>query len=801
MENSKQEILERVLLLMKYDNKKTLSENYGRVISEQPNPNIQLPNSNPKPSFLPKDSGGTPPPLASNIETIAKWIDDNSILKPKYWQSYLDSYIDVISHMSLDKLLALQKSMSKRTGAITNGLPGFSTGDMMYASGSKPPKRYGYTLTSLILENEISSKRELIGQKANKPNVTLVKDGNLKPYLYKSASELYNEKTKPKEESNNTINKFRKWFIENFPAKAQNICGDGEPLDPSGDDNKYYKCAQNYKPWDGKYTFLRSDYKKKAEFNKSLVPQQRDPKILKPEMYDNLTAFEFFNKFLGNTHPLKGKIDTVAEPEKSELEQKNERWIEQFPESKILDDEDWKWIEKQKKTSFGIENGYPPIIKQAIEMKKEKMQNAFYETIAENEFVNNIYTQDEVKCLIGLNKGKVCRDLNIEYCGKGAKEYLEKVARGEQKNCKKQIVGRYYGTEAGSMEIARECKGFEIPCTTQFWEDYGTEIQLGGAVVSFLVGLVNPLAGVILDTLINGYALKQSIKEKDKVGTAFNALFLLLPPAFELGAFEGLIAKKIFSKNIVSQVSNKFKTYITNFPNATEQEIKTFITSLSPEEQEVFKYIVKNGSSDPLITNGLRNAADNMFGAATKKVDKLSKIITLTTYGTAGLSYYFTNKLLASKLEELRKKGQISLQAVKAWDMIDAQMTSSENTELTKALSDPKFIETAMKSPQFQKLSQTIASNEGLTPEVLNEKLPEIQNKVNDALKATLELRRKEKLKNETNQNNLTQSQKDKIEVYEDLGYIKISNNEYNKEPEKYNYVSVDNLWYGRKVK
>ena len=292
MGENKQEILERVLLLMKYDNKKTLSENYDRVISEQPNPNIQ--NTTPKPSFLPQDSGSPPPPLASNIETIAKWIDDNSISKPKEWQSYLDSYIDVISHMSLDKLLALQKSMSKRTGAITNGLPGFVTGQVLSAQGSAPPKRYGYTLTSLILENEIYSKRELSGQKGNKPNVTLVTDGGLKPYLYKSASQLYNEKTKPKENTNNTNSKFRKWFIENFPAKAQDVCGDGEPLDPTGPDNKYYKCAQNYKPWDGKYAFIRGDLKKKAEFNKSLVSQQKDPKILKPEMYDNMTAFEFY---------------------------------------------------------------------------------------------------------------------------------------------------------------------------------------------------------------------------------------------------------------------------------------------------------------------------------------------------------------------------------------------------------------------------------------------------------------------------------------------------------------------------
>ena len=43
--------------------------------------------------------------------------------------------------------------------------------------------------------------------------------------------------------------------------------------------------------------------------------------------------------------------------------------------------------------------------------------------------------------------------------------------------------------------------------------------------------------------------------------------------------------------------------------------------------------------------------------------------------------------------------------------------------------------------------------------------------------------------------------EKDKIEVYEDLGYINISSNEYNKEPEKYDYVTVDGLWYGKRTK
>ena len=44
MENNKKELLERVLLLMNYNNKETLSENISKVkvLTEQPDPNKKL---------------------------------------------------------------------------------------------------------------------------------------------------------------------------------------------------------------------------------------------------------------------------------------------------------------------------------------------------------------------------------------------------------------------------------------------------------------------------------------------------------------------------------------------------------------------------------------------------------------------------------------------------------------------------------------------------------------------------------------------------------------------------------------
>ena len=93
-------------------------------------------------------------------------------------------------------------------------------------------------------------------------------------------------------------------------------------------------------------------------------------------MYDNLTAGDFYFNFQPKNHPLKGKIYAT---EITRLESKNDMWVKEFPNVKILDKNDWKWIESQMKTSYGIENGYPPIVKQAIENKMKKMQISFYE--------------------------------------------------------------------------------------------------------------------------------------------------------------------------------------------------------------------------------------------------------------------------------------------------------------------------------------------------------------------------------------------------------------------------------------
>ena len=112
MQQNKKEILERVLLLMKYDNKQTLSENYSNiVINEQ---------------------------YSATNESLWKLVnsgDENSI----------KAYSCQLKDMTFTQLASLFKQMSPKSGVITPDLIGYGLGTP--------------TIASTILENEIYLRR------------------------------------------------------------------------------------------------------------------------------------------------------------------------------------------------------------------------------------------------------------------------------------------------------------------------------------------------------------------------------------------------------------------------------------------------------------------------------------------------------------------------------------------------------------------------------------------------------------------------------------------------------------------
>lgn len=834
MSENKQEILERVLLLMKYDNRITLSEN----INEQP-----------KPSFLPQDSGGSPPPLGSKIETIAKWIDDNSILKPSVWQSYLDSYMQVISHMDLNKLLDLQKKMSQRTGAITEGLPGFRGGlkqPQLY-SGDKPlPASFGATVTSLLLENEIYNQRVLSGdQNPPKPQHQLV-DKSLKPYAKLVPSVVYNTKTKKQEQTSlegdvskeiNTYNQtkkisptlsnlFRKWFIKNFSVKSANPCGDGEPLDETGSSNtKTFKCAMNYKPWSNEIKKFTNDLMYKGgvskdrgksyiigkynniEANKGILPESYSidniiKKTIKkfileqgtlgkvdismPSDYlgtggsferqlqfpnatsddiksgrfgtsgidwapgnlknsdvpiDNLTAWNFFISNKGKQHYFGSEYDENVYEEElrreefkkkqkeetikvGEISKRYSKVIEDFDieDTDILTSEDWEYISKTP-------GDVPDIIKKRVEFRQKEIKTQYGIDLSKNEFIRRVYDEQFVNCSIGAWKGTKCRTQSgeIENCGRGAMSYFNEIAKQERKNCKGEKVGQWLNKN-GQLYLARECAGHKIPCTDEFWGEYGTTIQLTAAAVAIIIGLFGSEFGMsgaavwgaeqFINFSVGTMALYYAMKEQNPIDTAFAILWIALPIYLESPAFvEKLLAKK-FTTYEIQRFKNSVEQFRRSNPKATVSQIENWILSLSAKEQQMFSSIGKMyGSREFIIaTNKALKGIRKSGVKITNPIAKIQAITMFTTYpailgGQFGITY------LASQLETLRKKvsKEEFLPIAQAWDIIDSVSTPSEQQLLNKIMKDnPNLVEEMSKNGQLNTIIEDIKRANGV---------------------------------------------------------------------------------------
>ena len=74
---------------------------------------------------------------------------------------------------------------------------------------------------------------------------------NYTPNIYRAEVEKEKKETQDRDKSypsnSDEGNKFRKWFNKVFPYKSTNPCGDGEPLDITGDyQSKWIKCAADY---------------------------------------------------------------------------------------------------------------------------------------------------------------------------------------------------------------------------------------------------------------------------------------------------------------------------------------------------------------------------------------------------------------------------------------------------------------------------------------------------------------------------------------------------------------------------
>jgi hypothetical protein len=271
MDSNQKEILERVLLMMKYDSSKTLNENKKeiRVISEQPDPN----DPNIRAAIERGEEArrtGIPAPTVEKIPifrdspiTMLNWLNKQAQSKSntyKYSQKQFDGVVDLflnqLSNMTLAELAALQLSYKR---SITPGFIGFDA----------DAKSTGFA--DVLVDNEIYVRRksgeqgypmdELAIRSGQKPFIrrpqynTLNGEIQLKisPYQGKNAQTILNEKLKKEQEEikrkklesdkkaaeqaqktkENFLKQgcpfgdkkdgdaFRKWYVETYPEIAK----------------------------------------------------------------------------------------------------------------------------------------------------------------------------------------------------------------------------------------------------------------------------------------------------------------------------------------------------------------------------------------------------------------------------------------------------------------------------------------------------------------------------------------------------------------------------------------------------
>jgi hypothetical protein len=279
MDSNQKEILERVLLMMKYDSSKTLNENKKeiRVISEQPDPND--PNIR---AAIERDMEalrtGIPAPTVENIPTVRdtpitmlNWLNKQAQSKSntykyskKQFDDVLDLFLNQLSNMTLAELAKFQLSYKR---SITPGFIGFenakSTGfaDILVDNEiyvRRKSGEQGYPMDALAISS--GQKPFIRGPQYNTLNGEI--QLKISPYQGKNAQTILNEKLKKEQEEikrkklesdkkaaeqaqktkENFLKQgcpfgdkkdgddFRKWYVETYPeiAKTYALSKNGE---------------------------------------------------------------------------------------------------------------------------------------------------------------------------------------------------------------------------------------------------------------------------------------------------------------------------------------------------------------------------------------------------------------------------------------------------------------------------------------------------------------------------------------------------------------------------------------------
>jgi hypothetical protein len=740
MRREKREILNKVLLLMNYDNKKTLSENFN-LISEQ----------------------NAPTGMGDSALTQALWLNKATNFSTKDFKDVWYFFLGKVASMNIQQLKDLSKKLAENGyGPITPGLYGFN----------KP----GAGIANIVVENQLYALSTLQYDKDKKSKTYFNPNtGKNESYAVKPSAPQYNllnssvdikatnldiknkvpsqilktiqqGPTKPKTTQTCYFNnkeegdRFRQYVNNVYPNIAKSL-----DLSTTGPFcNSYINNAYTYKlPQGSRYKTLGENYKANLKFN------QIDPTKISREdlgfVGDKLDT-DKTNRDIVKKEEGKRKAEELSKLDKElQIKEKNERRqsilskfdFSTFPKvlnydlnnCPIYENEQFEWKEPKTGRVFNIKcktkKQIQDVLINEVELKQsqEKIQGYI-----ENQELIKIFGQDKLKSA-----------LNNEDCMKDALfSFLDGVLEGKPQKDGKVLGG--YELVGGQSKLITWPADKPLPCKSEFWDKYGFAIQVGGSI---LASLLIPGLGLGASTSfflemaaeagINLYSLQKNVEAQDEDGIKMDLTYLMLPFLMKAGPVVKFLENAEFGKNVITSVQNK----LSKIPkNASKEQVDNILMSMLPEEKRVLtklespemKSAIKQGSEQ--IVNTLKKGAKGPI--ARKLANPLANII---VYGapavalvTKQISDSYKKKTGKTIKAEDEKLWQVALSFLKPEDQqLMADEFAKANPEVMNSVMN--MIEKSNLGVESKKAIKQIGQG-NLTDEQFSSELEKLKEKI-----------------------------------------------------------------------
>jgi hypothetical protein len=741
------EILERVLLLMNYDNKMTLNENINVIVEQK-----------------------APTGMGDSALTQALWLNKATDLSTKDFKDVWYFFLGKVASMNLQQLKDLSKQLADNGyRPITPGLYGFnkpSAGianivveNQIYALATI---QYDKDKKSKTYFNPQTGKNESYAVKPNAPQYNLLstqvdlRATNLNIKNKVPAQILKTIQQGPaKTKENKTCyfnnkqegNRFRQYVNNVYPDIAKKL-----DLSTSGDFcNSYINKAYTYNlPQGSRYKTVGENYKANLKFN------QIDPTNISRE------DLGFVGDKLDTQRDVNVQTQKAANQEKTfKMAQKNKE-LEDEENNKAMEESKKynAWVEEQLKkydfSTFPVPKDYQqgkpiydvsiwtepktgrkfPIIGKTLKEIKEEIINEIEYNKSQKKIQGYIDNQELIKI---FGQDKLSSALKNEDCMQDKLfEFLDGVLEGKPQKDGTVLGG--YKMVNGQSKFITWPSNKPIPCVSEFWDKYGLAIQVGGAIAAAILipGLgITGSAGVLLelavDAGLNLYSLQKNIEAQDENAIKTDMAYLFLPFLMKTGPVVKFLENAEFGKKTITSVQNK----LSGIPkNATKEQVDDILMSFLPEEKRVLSKLespdiqsaIKQGTDQ--IMNNLKKGAKGSLGR------KLANpLINIIVYGSPAvalvakqISDSYKKKTGKTIKAEDEKLWQVALSFLKPEDQkLMADEFAKANPEVMNKVMD--IISTGDLGVETKKSIKSIAQG-NLSDEQFNTELKKISEKI-----------------------------------------------------------------------